>query len=502
MMEGYFWLKLESPMKNLLLPFLLCISATLFAQNWMPVVPGDVYHFRALDSSYVTHTIRIDSIKVNGTDSIFYLNRIVFVDNVNLNLITVSSGAGQFLGQTMTKKPNGRCTFFSQLYNTGAITLFPLTEPGSSWTASSTPLLTASVVSKEASIVLGEPDSIKTIQFSNGVQWVFSKNHGIVDARDLFFTTERLQLVGIETRNLGEKALGFDGLFDFQPGDVFEWHLQQSMFGSGLIRFSKWYILQKEVLQDEFRYLVDRRVKTIYTSPPFGLNYKHDTAWIDFKKSVYPNADAYNRQQVTLGSYFSDETSYCNAFASGKKIGSKVTAPGEQLECAVFPGSNDFQESYIPLPDPSGGCCYQTGTNCEWRRYFEDYRSGLGRVELDIRVINNSFHETLTGALIQGDTVWGTLTSDAFFTATHAPASTFPLAVVPNPAQDFVRIQAANLEGEIWVRIHDISGKTYVSRNQNLSISQELDISALPSGLYLVQLTDNHRTWVGKFQKM
>ncbi|MBL7806433.1 MAG: hypothetical protein JNN28_01370, partial [Saprospiraceae bacterium] len=63
-------------MKLLLLP-LLCLPFWAFSQNWLPVVPGETQHYRLPDSNHITHSLRIDSTKQSGNNTIYYLNRII-----------------------------------------------------------------------------------------------------------------------------------------------------------------------------------------------------------------------------------------------------------------------------------------------------------------------------------------------------------------------------------------------------------------------------------------
>ena len=42
----------------------LLFPGGLLAQNWMPISPGETYHYRLHDSSYITHTLYVDSLKI------------------------------------------------------------------------------------------------------------------------------------------------------------------------------------------------------------------------------------------------------------------------------------------------------------------------------------------------------------------------------------------------------------------------------------------------------
>lgn len=169
---------------------LLCLLAPccLFSQNWMPVVPGETYHYRLDDSAYISHTIRVDSTKKIGDDSVFYLNRILqwyYLSTPTDTLAIALRDQGQFLGKTMTKTPNGQLVFHAEnfFFDTSFV-IRPLVNPGESWLAVPGENITATVTSVVQGEVLGESDSLKTIQFDNGATWLLSKNHGLISCPD------------------------------------------------------------------------------------------------------------------------------------------------------------------------------------------------------------------------------------------------------------------------------------------------------------------------------
>ncbi|MBL7781469.1 MAG: T9SS type A sorting domain-containing protein [Saprospiraceae bacterium] len=489
-------------MKHLIPLFLLLISTVLHAQNWMPVVSGDVYHFRAEDSSFITHTIRVDSVKKVGEDSVFYLNRIVLVDYLSPDFVIVSSQKGQFLGQQMTKKPNGSLVFASELYDESrSVIIFPNAPINASWMAFDD--VSATVISAESGVIFGEADSLKNIFFSNGLTWILSKNHGVIHFENLFYPDSKVELSGIETRNVGDRLLGFSDFFSFHVGDTFEWRYSYSGVGGSNSTISKWHILDKEVFQDSFRYYVARKRKSVSTAPNLNTYFTHDTLWVEINRSQFKNSDSYNNQGVVLDNYFYEETTYVTCFEGGKKVGHKPAIPNTQFICSIFPVGL-FQEAYFPSQDGLSRCCNiaDPDFSCESRYFYEEYREGLGRVDWGLSVIDNQLSDQLLGAVIQGDTVWGAISPDWFFTSTHTPATPQPLLVMPNPAEDFIYLNMANPEGEVAVKITDVSGKTCVQQTLKLAPGSRLDISVLPPGVFLIQVIGTRQMWGGKFQKL
>jgi len=68
------------------------------------------------------------------------------------------------------------------------------------------------------------------------------------------------------------------------------------------------------------------------------------------------------------------------------------------------------------------------------------------------------------------------------------------LKMYPNPATDYVRLDfSSELYGSIDLYLTDLSGKQYLHHSHQVSIgfnSLQLSIPAIPSGLYLLQLTN------------
>ena len=488
-------------MKYLLPCLFSLLSFSLYTQNWMPVVPGDMYHFRAADSSFITHTIQVDSVVTQNADSIFFLNKVAHAASLAPDAFYISNIWNQFLGERMVKKSNGSLLFvFNNPESYYQLLLWPYAQPGDSWMAVADSNLTATVVAASAGTILGELDSLKIISFSNGQAWILSKNHGIVQGGDVFLPNDAATLAGIETRSLGDRPLKFEDFFDFNIGDIFEFGQIVQSFGISSYSQEKWKILDKQTAPDVFEYYVEYRLKVSWSggpNPP-NVSYTYDTIWIGFHKEVYPFVDAYNRENLPL--WFGANSTYATAFYQGKRIGNEPSEENEPLRCSVFPAGM-FSDFYIPNESGLIGCCSVSSLECNESVYFEDFRVGLGRVASLENQIDYYRKDWLVGALVQGDTVWGNLSPDWLFTSTHSPEVVSPLSILPNPATDFIHFSDLPVAGNVWVRIVDLSGRIVQESDITLTPATRLDISTLPPALYFIQLTGKEQTWLGKFQK-
>jgi hypothetical protein len=241
----------------------LLFPCGLFAQNWMPVAPNETYHYRLADSAYITHSIRVDSSKIVGADVVYYLNRVLKYEGPVGDQIAFYK-QGQFLGKTMTQKPDGSLVFESgNIFFDTSIVIFPQANLGETWLAVAEDNITASVISIQEGEVVGIQDSLKIIQFSNGAQWVLSKNYGLLSAPDFNQGNLTATLSGLEDQELGDRLYRFEDFFEYSVGDVFE---SQSYF-SGQFGWSdtriKTRILEKTILPEGFQYLVEKKQKTV-----------------------------------------------------------------------------------------------------------------------------------------------------------------------------------------------------------------------------------------------
>lgn len=117
-------------------------------------------------------------------------------------------------------------------------------------------------------------------------------------------------------------------------------------------------------------------------------------------------------------------------------------------------------------------------------------------LEIDCQVIMNT--EIVTGIIYQDtlrDSLWQVNVPN---TNTSAPG----IVVYPNPADDVVNIQHSNLEGEILtITIVDIQGRTTpveVIQNVDLAGNLQINISDLPAGTYLLNISTTNGTVVSR----
>lgn len=212
-------------MKKLLLVILLFVINNAFAQNWNCIKPGEKKYFT--NSSNYLRGIRIDSIAVSGTDTIYYPFRTTRLYLYQNNLGNLPFFNGTWVGNSIIKHIDGTFVFNTYL---DSIVLKSQAQLGDSWIFNTDTLGTyfkATVTSVDTMTVLGSLDSIKVFTLTahdttntqkasiiNGLQIIIGKNNGFVSLPELFLFPYR-QPGSIAYRNIAETYFYETGMSTF-----------------------------------------------------------------------------------------------------------------------------------------------------------------------------------------------------------------------------------------------------------------------------------------------
>lgn len=473
------------------LTILLCLlfPVGIFAQNWMPVLPGETYHYRLTDSAYITHSIRVDSTKVEGADVVYYLNRVLKWEGPVGTQIAFYK-QGQFLGKTMTQKPDGSLVFASDnIFFDTSIVIFPGAYLGQTWVAVAESGVMATVIDTDEGPVFDTQDSIKTILFSNGAEWILSKNYGLVGATDFNQGNHWVFLSGLENQGIGDRLYRFEDFFDFNVGDVFEYISSSSYLTGWTDIHLKTKILEKTSLSDGFLYLVEKRSKIVQggliNQTSYDINIEQD----QYLKQDYNFLGGYNNEAISIlgNPGLGGKITYLKHFNGGIRVGSDNSDT-----CSVFYIPDDPNNWLSSVPD---------ALDCIYGHFFEEYRPKLGQIHHSIELIDDIYAIHLTGAIVQGDTIWGSITPDWYFTETSEPNPNRRLVVSPNPSSGFATVQIPEAVENGVIQLFNADGRCVRTQDfQNLK-SVSLDLSALPTGIYFLTLRSEDRIWQARLTK-
>lgn len=213
---------------------------------WRPFRPGFVYNFAQVGSAASTalHTLRVDSAYATTSgDSVYTFNR----------LLRLASGSNyqyrksrnNLLGARLRWQPGSRDYYLEANAEllvgapiATALLLRPRAAVGSSWVASATPALTATLSSRTLGLVGGVTDSLVTITLSNGQLLVLSKQHGLVRGPQWLTLAASGTATPTNWQQLSAPQLGLGAydprnLFAMQPGTLLGYSLDRQAFLGG-----------------------------------------------------------------------------------------------------------------------------------------------------------------------------------------------------------------------------------------------------------------------------
>ncbi|MFH0895863.1 MAG: T9SS type A sorting domain-containing protein [Bacteroidota bacterium] len=467
-------------MKKNIYFFLLLFPSVGFAQQWKPIASGEKFNYKADTATYISNVISVDSTDVVGGDSVFYLNRVVTdcpgFSGVDKKLYNQP----QFLQKMMIQKPGGVYCFsgpHKYWINT-------LAEPGESWVYDSLTLINAQVTSKTYELVLSQMDSVKSITLTGGQIIKLSKNFGII----LFTSLDNgliYSLEGIKGRNIGTLIPGFFEVFNFNVGDVFQYHnYEMGELGDGSESYRKQVILAKDSTVSGYEYTVKIIEKF------WGLT----SFW-------YPYGFTHSCVTDTL--VFSDSSKHFCNLSPFEIVRNPVFTANASI-CKIFPDTGNTVSRLIGIdmtfnPDESSLYTYGLGdTLLRWGgNFYKKYSTTLGKVIDDISFFYRELEE-LIGYVKNGDTT-GYIYTDSYLLGIEAPEFLEKqISISPNPATTSITLQMPQLESDAEVCVFNSLGEQVLKTKLHKAKSEvRIDVAKLPAGLYFVKMNN----YSGKFVK-
>ena len=70
------------------------------------------------------------------------------------------------------------------------------------------------------------------------------------------------------------------------------------------------------------------------------------------------------------------------------------------------------------------------------------------------------------------------------------------ITIYPNPSHTFIKIEGEYLSGKMRITLSGIDGRQVLK--EGFQDGQSIDVSKLPTGLYLYSVNNNDRNYVGK----
>ncbi|TVQ93727.1 MAG: T9SS C-terminal target domain-containing protein [Bacteroidetes bacterium] len=394
-----------------------------------------------------------------------------------------------FLGQKASFMNNRDDVFLN--YNNDSIIIRTIAQENETWVLFENDelIITGEVISHQPENILGQTDSVKTINLQaynvqmdsidhniNGLHLKLSKNYGLIRTLNfLSFPDETsgmvknlstYELTGITNPNLGVQNLTWMDVHDFEPGD--EIHVV-SLEHDSFIESYKYiktkiifrYLL-KENMQDSVLYTIERIIEKEQRWDPgenLTITHTNDTItslikpWDDFDNMAgYPiiqGETITTHNQATLENgriikYPDYETFfYFSAF--------------DCWEYSHIDGCWPLSTYYKGLAGPYYHCDEEFGESYRELVYYK-----------------------------KGDETWG---APLIITSADEPARELQVSLYPNPAGNSFHISVHPEKLPVVFEMVDVSGRVVMRKNIE-NTAESADVSTLSRGFYLYRITD------------
>jgi len=474
--------------------FLLALVAGISgAQNWAPVNRNEKFNFSLTGQNYISNTVWVDSAFASGSDSIFFLNRIVRDCDTCMAGYKLCNQAG-FLKKKMIKRAGGIYEFRLP----GSLVFQTLAAIGHQWLYDTANSVTATMNSKSFSAVFGISDSIERISLSNGGVIYLSKNHGVLQFTGMPVSNV-YDLMGIEGRNLGALVPKFAQIYNFQVGDVLQYYHYDMNYGIGYghENLTKITILSRDSMQGSYLYNI-RKIRCGWETDIIGhhgdTTHTYEMTTMSFQDSLTHPANCYPKQIY--------ENPISPGLAGQNTSFTVVETDTLGLYCKSFGNFNygDDAPLYVHGNILNPPQSYEILAPLTFVQTYEStYKNGLGNTYNYLWIFEGGELDALIGYIRNGDTV-GTVYGDDFILAgVHglSPASGFK--IYPDPCTDQLHITGITPAQSFRMIIKDIAGRDILS----LTGGPVIDVSSLKPGVYFLFLGDEtgHNVWKTRFIK-
>ena len=482
-----------------------------FSQNWSVINTVDKFNYRLDNDNIITATIWADSVQLNGSDTVFFLNRIMCDTCVTIiggpNQCDTCYGAKnlpQFFQRQVSVSAAGIVNF----RDTGNVVVNPFAALNDSWLFDSIWNVNATVIDVATDSVFSFVDSVKTILLSSGDSIKLSKNFGIIQYPFHYGLNSRYHLTGIEGRNLGEQVPKFADFFNFNIGDMFEYRDNSYFYEgcTGLINdfqgcriIRKYSITNKSISGDTISYqLTGFRIKYCYA---LGMPWIRDTCFdlINESKTYIDSSDhftnKYNREFLDLDYRLPRDTFIFYKIFDGVRMRVDSNSVLTKSFGAQSLGYSFYY--YDTLLSPFSDTLTNAYFGDVYCSYTGTFRVGLGMTDHAVGgCFEGSYEEHLLAYRKNNDTV-GVFTPDSVFTVgLNEPGYISPILIYPNPSSTIISVHLP-CEEYAEIQLTDVQGKILV--NESLTgNNSELDISHFENGLYFLLVKTNKKIFSQK----
>ncbi len=480
--------------------FAVLLSFGANAQNWALLNPTYKYNYSNDGSDTISNQIFVTHMDTLGPDSfVLHLNAIAEHCAPCINAPLGCDGAEGLI----LDRPQLHGSRASQLggnwYLIGddSLLVHPNAALGAQWTGPGGVEGTVTLIDEQ--IIFWQPDSLKTIGFSDGRSMTISKEHGI-----LAYSADAIDntLIGIQGGlSIGEQLPTIADLFNYQPGDILQYH---AVFGGtdGICYYHNEYTRKYTVLtRTDLPGHTDYSLRMVFQRFGWG-----QPVWGSNDCSMY-GIDDTGIDTVALGiehDRWTADNFLGNSWLDQLWPGAYGPSGDEQIYQGDF-GANDHviqwrayldaDQRYVfePLHFNANLMNWEAFSTCSedtsYRPFLYDmmmhrYVEGVGRVRASYFVFEHNGEEELTGYVI-GDNTFGTILPDDILLAVGEQHSITRPVLAPNPTSDELTITGAS-PGSI-ATIVDLNGRLVLRRTIHTQPGH-IDLRQLQAGVYMLSV--------------
>lgn len=477
----------------LFITLLLGTATSGLAQDWALLNPAYRYNYSLGGTDTITNQVFVTQIDTLGTDDLLLnLNgvaKICDTCSTEFGTMRVWPNAPQWLGGQVHVTDD--VWYFT---GTGERVIMPLADAGNTWLYDTLNNVWAEIGAVLPATTFDLPDEHRTIALSNGDSLLLSRDHGIL------VWDSGHELIGINGPQLGRTIPTLAEFFPYAAGDILEYEKGYDSF-DGYGDTGQLY---------KFKFTVESGEEQDSAIVWDGWLKAYDTWWgyQDMGTSFY-TSHAYSDApgQWTSGipelpwarllfSYpgqliIQPDFTVCIAEHRVDTAGRYVIRcrPFQQEWTDVF-GHFFSYDGEVSGPDST----IKLFGPMDWSYEEEPHRGVLYTEEIGLIAFTGRYfefdeHYWLRGLMLDGDTVYGSLTDDSILLGLNDPLPQSNFQIAPNPANDFISIEGlANDAGTLFVV--DAAGRTQLVQ---ATMGQEritIDVSTLPPGIYLLRMAD------------
>jgi hypothetical protein len=459
------------------------------AQSWQPLTLHEKFNYSINGANLVTHSIWVDSCKVINGDSVFYLNRIVTACDTCSDPYYKLCNQATYLNKEMVKKPGGAFWFRYP----GSYVIQSLAAVGQTWLYDTLNNIQAQVSQKTFEPVFGINDSVKRIHLTNGTNLYLSKSFGLIRFP---YNNLEYNLEGIEGRNLGQKVPDFSDIYNFNVGDVFQYHSKNMSYamGGGYESLYKRIVTSKDSATGVYWY-EETHISCGWYVSLIGLHgdssHYYDTYTLNLIDSanhvtnLHPDQIFENPIDPNI---VGPVTSYLHVLVDDEQLYTKYIGSSQPYVGVYVHGTAQTP----PLP-------YELLIPGPVDQYMETYKPGLGRVFFYLWIFEGTELDELIGYVKNGDTVGIIYPDETLLMGMKNRTGGNHLTIYPNPASGFITVKEIHPSKDLEFEISDLTGQII----KKDVYTGGINVSQLANGLYILKISDRKepKSWYGRFTK-